>query len=89
MSVAPKYEWYAEEVIGTVVDLTVSLNLLESQGYEIFEVNGLLLPNAHGWVIIARKEQPKQEQKIGPPPKAEDPQPPRRGTVLLHKGHKK
>lgn len=85
----PKYEWYAEEVSGTTADLTVRLNALEADSYEIFDVNGLLLVNAHGWVIIARKELPKQEQKIGPPPKAEDPQPPRRGTVLLHKGHKK
>lgn len=80
MSVAS--EWYAVEVSGAVTDLTSNLNALDNQGYQIFSV--VIAPK--GWTVVARK--PKGEQKPLAEEKAKE-ETPRRGTVTLHKGHKK
>lgn len=95
MSVATtKYEWYATEVIGTVADLTANLNALDNQGYEIFDVNGMMVTNAHAWVIIARTTKAAETEKKTTEAKPLEAPPtalPKvaRGTVTLHKGHKK
>lgn len=77
------YEWYAIEVGGTVTDLQANLSTIDSQGWEIFSV----IISPRGWTIVARK--PKVEEKTLDEKPAERPEPSRRGTVLLHKGHKK
>lgn len=75
-------EWYAVEVSGSVSDLTLNLNTLEKQGYDIHSV--VIAPK--GWTVVASKVT-KQDVPVGEREKPEEM--PRRGTVALHKGHKK
>lgn len=72
-------EWYAVEVSGGVSDLTLNLNTLSKQGYDIHSV--VIAPK--GWTVVASKV---TRQDVAP---VEDPEvKPRRGTVMLkpHKG---
>ena len=85
---AGNYEWLTAEVVGTADDLMAKLNELDNQGYEIFTVNGLLFPNAHGWVVIGRQRAGLLPAVQAPAPTSQREPEPRRGTVALHKAHK-
>lgn len=76
-------QWYAVEVNGTVTDLMSNLNALEKQGYDIFSV----VISPRGWTVVARMI--KVEEKPKEKPEEKPPEPHRRATVTLHKGHKK
>lgn len=78
-------EWYAVEVGGTTTDLISNLNALQNQGYEIFSV--VIAPK--GWTVVAWKAKTEDKPKEVPAAESQPPEPSRRGTILLHKGHKK
>jgi uncharacterized protein (DUF2141 family) len=85
MATTTTYHWLAAEVAGTTENLTIKLNEVENQGYEIFAVTALVFPNAHGWVVVGRKESSKVQEKEKPPQAEADKERERTGTVTLHK----